>query len=228
MRRRQILLRHSVAFAFVIAASVPAFAQTRRMRVVDRDAPERGVQSQIFLIDAKDVSTRIDPTDPAGYFSVTAKCDTGFQIRAVPQSENYYAKDIECATPENHVPVGRKKYILNLKANAKILEGTNQTWDAALIYNELGVRLASTDAAESQKAKLKAIQLVGRTVGVDQATVYDPQQDKTVMTPELKAAVEAFQKSHGLDPTGVVDYRTLEIAAEKPISTYMYEVMSTE
>ena len=221
-------LRCTLAVGVLCATVTPLAAQGRKMRVVDSDAPHTGVQSEIFLIDGKDASTRIAATDAAGYFSVNAKCEPGFQIRALPNSKAYYANKIECVAQTSQLPLQRRVFIDNLKANAKVLEGTNQTWEAALIYNELAARLATMDAAEAQRAKQRTLELVGSTVGVEHATKYDPQQEKVVMTPELKAALEAYQKSVGVAATGVVDYRTLTAGAEKPISSYMYKVISTE
>lgn len=221
--------RSLTCLLMVCAAAGPVLAQQgRRMRVVDRDAPQTGIQSEIFLVDGKDVSSRVAATDAAGYFSLESKCEPGHQIRARPRSEQYFSESVECASAASEVRVGRMKYIQNLRANAIILEQRSETAEAAFIYNEIAARMASNSTVEAKKAEVKTFELIGLTLGVSAATTYDPHQERTVMTPELKAAIEAFQKSNGIAATGVLDYRTLTVASKRPISMYMYGVMRPE
>lgn len=63
-----------------------------RMQVIDRDT-SRGILSDIQLLDAKDIVTRVGPTDEAGYFA-RVDCSQGNRIRAVPKSQDYWSSTL--------------------------------------------------------------------------------------------------------------------------------------
>ena len=222
------LINRLACAVFVVAAiatpgPTPASAQQiRRIQVVDRDT-RKGVPSDIELIDPKSAASRVGPTDASGYFDLKVRCGAGSRLRASPQSRQYFSGLLECPPVTSVLPVQNIGYIRTLRANADLLEKRDHNAEAALIYNELLKRLEVADAKQATQAQEKTYALFGKTLGHDEPTRYDRLQGKLVITPEFKQAIEEFQKSKGLPATGVLDYATLEAAAEKPISVYLFE-----
>jgi hypothetical protein len=216
-----------------------AIAQPRRMQVVDADQKKLGVAAEVALVDAKSVPRSLGPTDDEGYFILNTACGQGSRLRATPKSQLYYGGMLDCPPSSlRSVPVIRKNYIKNLKTNASVLEQSGKTADAALVWNEITSRLliirsidpkAEADLPSIDAATAKTIQLFvkameqqkGQTIG--QPIRYDSSQRKQVLTPEFVEQLKQYQKAEGVPVTGTVDYTTLAVQADKPISTYVFE-----
>jgi hypothetical protein len=56
-----------------------------------------GVKSELFKIDDVGVRSRLVLTDEHGYKQVYLLCKRGDQIEAIPKSENYFQRTIDCA-----------------------------------------------------------------------------------------------------------------------------------
>jgi hypothetical protein len=213
-------------------------AQQRRMQVVDSDQ-KLGVAADIVLVDAKSVARSLGPTDEQGYFILNAACGQGARLRATPKSQLYYAGQLDCPpASSSSVPVIRKTYIKNLKANASVLEQSGKTADAAMVWNELASRLliirsidpkAEADLPSINDLQAKTIELFVK--GMEQQNGhaialpvrYDSAQKKQVLTPEFVKQLKEYQETEGVPVTGTIDYTTLAVQADEPISTYVFE-----
>lgn len=111
-----------------------------------------------------------------------------------------------------------------MQANAEFLERVKRLAEAALVWNEVLHRTPDDNPKAAAEAERKVYELFGTAIGHEgNKIVYDASQDKVVATDSLKQAIEEFQESKGIEGTGQLDYRTLEAAAEKPISTFMFQ-----
>lgn len=219
-----IMTRALLAGMLAIASASPLAAQEqRRMQVVDTDT-KRGLESTIDLIDSKNENSRLTATDKDGYFLAPSTCAPGSRMKATPASKSYFAKTVDCPVPSGLELVGltRIKYIRNLTDNASVLEQNGITGDAALVYNELAIRLLGVDTAKASSARRKSFILAGESLGVSTPLKFDAVQGRRVMSPELKQAVTILQRSKGLKTTGDLDFATLSAVSDVPLSNYLF------
>jgi len=192
------------------------------MQVVDRDT-RRGVESDIELVDTQSTSKRVGPTDENGYFTLVS-CIAGNRLRAIPKSQQYFAKAVECPPNGGIVFLQRILYFATLKTNAVTLEKLKKNGDAALGWSEISQRAPAEDKDAIKEAESKAYEQFGIAIGhTGVTTTFDPLQGKTVVTQEFRDAIKSYQKRSGIPVTGMLDYKTLSATAESPIGTYMFQ-----
>ncbi len=90
----------------------------------------------------------------------------------------------------------------------------------AVITNDFLVREHIKKSVKADPELERSLfQSVARSLGVEgtDATYFDPNQNKLVMSPALGDAVMSFQAKQGLEPNGRLDFKTLKGMAEKDV-----------
>ena len=135
---------------------------------------------------------------------------------AEPRVDTAYTNDSQC--PPSKVPVViilTTKQVANglvAVAHRALVEGDFAT--AALAHNELFVRQALQDPKAADNDRLKTIESFGRFLALSEEPLkWDPRQQQQVPSPALVNAIKVFQDHNALTPTGVLDYKTLSLAA---------------
>jgi hypothetical protein len=80
---------------------------------------------------------------------------------------------------------------------------------------------AIVDVQEVAKAEEKTYDMFAKFLNVEGATSYDPVQEKIVITPQFMDSIRHFQKKINVNATGIINYTTLQAAAEQQISKYL-------
>jgi len=110
----------------------------------------------------------------------------------------------------------------HLKANAQFMENQGNYGEAALIYNEMMMRARGFDVASAEVFRLKVLEMFGKLLGIQEPFAVDPVQNRKVITPDFKKAIQKYQQEKGLGESGRIDYGTLSVAAERPVSHYLF------
>src|SRR5262245_34377571 len=216
----EVSMRPVFAVLFVCFSAVSAEAQSSKVLQIVDDLG-KGVKSEVWKLTRSDPPqrTRLGVTGDDGLLSVAESCESGERLRAEPISTAVYnAQNLECPITKSptQLLITRVEYVLNLIANAIRAETLDKEALAALLYNEVYVRIAASDAEKAATYKLKTIQLIGGHLGVASPLMLDPAQGKhgvRVMTPSMREAIKLFQYTSHLDDTGMIDFSTLSTAA---------------
>jgi hypothetical protein len=81
---------------------------------------------------------------------------------------------------------------------------------AALIANDLLVRERSKNPDNAPALEKAVYEDTAKALKVAHATIYDPQQGRNVMSPDLKSAIMFLQRSANISPSGTLDSKTLQ------------------
>jgi hypothetical protein len=225
-RREELRLWKSIVLAgtplLFLQISAPSRQATLEtdMRVVDFDH-NYGVKSQLYALKSDDKTTNwLTQTDEAG----TAKavvCGASDRVFAKPDAaEHFQSQPVPCSQ-HAVLKVMSRSFLKQEedRANIIVLEGN---WGgAALLYNDLASRermVGIDKAADHEQLEYGA---AAKALKVPKATVHDPEQDRQVMSPDLKGAVVDYQKSLEITPDGILGYSTLEKLAGNDISNIL-------
>lgn len=193
-----------------------------RVRVINDEG--KAVKSEISKTDRERKEYRLGITNDEGYKEIDIECKSGEIIRAQPIDLNYYRNKCECPiSAQQTIKVTRKEYVGNLKANATYFENSGEYAKAAMIYNEIFIRVLDSDEKMAKDAEKKVYVLFGKALNNHEPAKFDPIQGKIVITPSLKADIEKFQESNNIKKTGNLDYGTLSKAAEAPVGLYIFK-----
>jgi hypothetical protein len=207
---------------FLTSQLLFAEGQVPSVRVINDEG--KGVKSDISKADRENKEHRLGPTDNEGYKRIDIECISGEIIRVQPVDPNYYRGKCECPlTPQHTVKVTRKEIIENLNLNAAYFENSGEYAKAAMIYNEIFVRVLDSDEKVARDAEKKVYVLFGKALNNYEPTTYDPKQNKIVISTGLKKDIRKFQKINNISYTGNLDYGTLSKAAEAPIGWYIFK-----
>ncbi len=194
------------------------------------DDQKKGVKSEIFLLMGDGTDNRLGQTGEDGVFTFPGDCNPGERIEGRPISELYYPSRTECPVQGAVLLVTRKAYLRNLLENAERLANSGEHGKASLVYNEIAARAKGFDPELADRSAMKAYENFASELtskhgaqGIDDAVMFDVEQNRYVISSELMAAITAFQARADLAPTGVLDYGTLSAAAETPINPYIFE-----
>ena len=197
-------------------------AQDRQVEV--RDDTGAGIKSELYLgeIDPKNWQGK---TDDEGNFALSQGCKMNTFVLAKPCNPFYHEGKQICGATNMKISirVTKKAFLANLEWNAEQFEESGKTAKAALIYSELGSR--KVDRKDANAATEKTIKLFAQHVQFDpskSATVFDPAQQKKVISKDLANAIRLFQVERGLKPTGQLNYKTLSVAAGVDVGTYIF------
>lgn len=188
----------------------------KRVSVVDEVG--RGVPAEIRTMDLKDQEGHFIYTDDSGVARPNKACAAGMRLIAKPRVDSVYEKDTRPPYCKEEVKVTLKmsnvKYILFRKADFAARRGEYGT--AAALYMETAARMAGTDPDEAKKAESKAYSALQSSFG-KKMVVFDPDQEKNVLTMEGIQVLKAYQADNDLPVTGKFDWFTAtKISPEEP------------
>lgn len=212
----------SLIFTFFFTSLTWGQASDQKIRVVDRDNHSHGVESKLLIIKLDNSEVVFGATDKEGYYTEKVTCQRGEWLKINPMSTLYYFYRERCPTPKTEFLVDKIYSVMNLQSSAEQLEKEGKLSKAALVYNEIMVRLSNYDEQKSKEAEQKVYLLIGKSLGVDEATKYDRSQDKVVASQSLVNAVKDFQEQSNIPVTGKLDYNTLRKSAGKDIGQFLY------
>jgi hypothetical protein len=204
-----------------------ANCQERHIYVKDADDEKIGLKSSIYTINRSGKKEFVTETNERGYQKTILDCKTGMRVRIEPNSDNYYPDTELCPSNEIQLLIFRLTRVIiinNLEANADLFEKTNDYATAAMIVNELHARQKhiAEIAVDHAVNEVRIYTLFGKHLGVKDATEYDPEQGKSVISRSLKEKIKEFQASKNINATGKLDYMTLRAAAGNDVGVFMY------
>ena len=185
----------------------------------------RGVKAEIKVLDLKDNEVHFAYTDGSGVVLPNLRCRKQDRLLAKPGISAYrmlgnhpYCNDE--VVIRMHLP--RVAVALDERADKAFADGKYGV--AAMLYTEASARYLQVDSSEAEKVELKAYEaLVRRLKLPGEPIVFDPLQDKHVLSPSGVRAVAAFQRANNILPTGVLDSKTVQVMARQAIFPYIKE-----
>lgn len=123
--------------------------------------------------------------------------------------------------------VAEKPVVSELLRIAEEQEGIGEYGDATLLYNEVHAR-AKLSKEVADYAAYAAFFNAGKVLGVEQSVRCDPEQSKYVLTEDMVAAVEKYQRDKGISPTGNLDYRTVRSFSNFGVGDYLSSVTTLQ
>lgn len=216
-------------FAIIVLLSLSSVVSGEQIvRVYDeRKMPVQSVIRRGATYEDVEVLGTTNPDN--GSLIVAPRCATGHSYYAIPETGLHYSRSVWCndAQDEVNIEVFSHQSMSTLRSNAELAETAGRLGDAALAYSELASRISLHNPVESSELSAKAIQLFAKSINspVD-ATVYDVNQNRDVMTPQFKLHLLQFQQSNGVTATGQLDARTLALHAELSMSSLIFKKQS--
>lgn len=215
-----------VSLLLSIIVLAPSGTKSAEKPVFVRDDRATGVRSEVF-VEKNAQQHRQGETNNDGYILLTKGCKQGEIISATPISPLYYKGKTDCnpAAKQLEVRVTKKAFVDILKWNATRLETAGDWAKAALVYNEIAGRVEPVNKTEAQESREKVYLLFAEHVDVGRklnVAVFDPLQEKKVMSPGFARKVEEFQFKMGIPVSGRIDYKTLSTAAGEDIGKYLF------
>lgn len=120
--------------------------------------------------------------------------------------------DNDAAARLNSVPTSDLRSTLarlkNPPSDPKVPEDTSLLM--AVFQDELSARLTGTEEAHKRTVSFRMWENMGKLLGYDEPSYFDPKVSKFIMTPEVKKAITDYQASNSLKPSGKLDYPTLK------------------
>lgn len=218
---KQIIL---IGFLFL---SYPSYSNESKdiLRIIDKDRSS-GVEATIKKITVDEKKFTVSRTGKDGYILKEFECSLLEKIKIEPKDTNYYKRDVDCPIADKTIALRSAKYEYILLSNAQISFDDGDFGTAALAYNEIAARvgLAGDEGGTQSTLVINTYKSAGKYLEVAEATWFDPQQNKVVMSENLQAAIIGLQKEKGLKETGQLDFKTLESISNKKLG----EVLFTE
>ena len=185
-----------------------------------------GVPCEIYLEGQGGNRILLGETDAHGRFMTQQECHELFKVVAAPlQNEHLYAeRPCHRLRPDvtNTILVTKIEFLENLVENATLLRNQKQYADAALVCNEIYQRAKTARPNLAKIAQSKVFEDFAHSIDYSSALLApDPKQGKFVMTGDYEDAVRGFQKEHGLEETGVIDFNTLRSQAKRGVFDYL-------
>jgi len=210
----------------LIIASQILFDNFKKIHVIAGDIGNKaiGMKSTLTKIDCNGNLIYIGTSDDRGFIETYLKCEYGDQLKADPEDPHYFHAFVNCTKDSiQRIELSRKRIINNLESNAEYYDKVGDYAKSTLIYSELHKRYKAIDAADASYMEKKVYSSWGKYFDTDESMVYDPYQEKYVMSPSLKNSTKQFQMRNNINVTGKLDYPTLSEAANAPIGTFMFE-----
>jgi hypothetical protein len=182
-----------------------------KVKVVDLDRPELAVRSKIVLVGVEGGTLKfLALTNSSGEAAVN--CTPTDLLEAIPiANRDYYLSNPAVPCSPAAILHCQSHWVLTVLTKAAQTAAMNRSYGkAALVNNELAVRQASVQLTDAAASKQRVYEQAADVLKVDDATVFDPQQGRQVMSPDLKAAVLAFQEKSDIPTSGQLDYKTLQ------------------
>ncbi|MCE9687441.1 hypothetical protein LZP73_14725 [Shewanella sp. AS16] len=191
---------------------------------MDADS-KRGIRAYIDKINVTKVKERVSITGGDGYILKDFTCNLLEQLVVTPVNDSVYYFDMfDCPMPNKLISLKSNKRQATLLKNAEWSLNNGDFGTAALAYTEAAYRLSSLDKnrQESINLEVNAYNAAGRYLSVVDSTVFDKQQNKLVMSPQLKEAILGLKNEKGLKATGALDFQTLSTMSSKTLSEILF------
>jgi hypothetical protein len=217
------VLRAIVCISFLCLFGVQSNA-SERFRVVDSDT-QNGVRAYIDIIDVNQKKQRVSITGTDGYVQKDFTCALLETLIVTPIIHRaYYFSTFECPVSKNTISLKSNKRQVYLVKNAEWSFKEGDFGTAALAYTEAAYRLSSVgqDEQEALDLEVNAYLAAANYLSVSESTVFDVQQDKRVMSSQLKKAILDLQNEKGLKATGKLDFQTLSTMSSKSLPEVLF------
>jgi hypothetical protein len=184
-----------------------------------------GVACEIYLVDGTDKYSRIGHTDQEGHASIECNCTSGQKLVADPYSYQYDKSFRTCPIQDNSI----KMIVPSKRITAVILNHGDKAYaikdfkKAAFIYNEALQRIMLNDRRKSNEIRMKIYISAGHIFSIADPIVIQSPHYKPVMSPQLKEAIQRYQRVNLLAPNGYLDYPTLSSIANMDTSDIIFQ-----
>lgn len=217
------ILRATVYVLFLCFIGAQSYA-SERFRVVDSDT-KKGVRAYIDIIDVSEKKQRVSITGVDGYVQKDFTCALLEKLVVTPVIHRaYYLGIFECPVSKSTVSLKSNKRQANLVKNAEWSLEKGDFGTAALAYSEAAYRLSSMgqDGQEFLDLEVNAYRAAASYLAVPEGIVFDVQQNKRVMSSQLKQAILDLQSEKGLKATGKLDFQTLSTMSSKSLPEVLF------
>jgi hypothetical protein len=186
-------------------------AEQNRWQVVDKHNGT-GLESTIEKLTLDNTRLKVSITDKSGFALTDINCAVLEELIIVADDNTYYQEQIRCPVQSKKIALTAASYTKNFITNATKLYEQNEFGRAALAFNEAAylVRRYEDDSALLIQLEKNAFISAGRQLAVSDSFVFDVKQNKDVMSPELRVAIEKFQSMNGLKAEGHLNFPTVE------------------
>lgn len=211
-----------LVFSYFILSGLSHGAE--KFRVVDADT-NKGIRAYIDKVDISQNKKRVSITDEDGYIRKEFTCELLEKLIITPVSHrSYYLDSFDCPISKELVSLKSNKRQKNLVSNADWSIENGDFGTAALAYSEAAYRLSSMNQnrLEYVELEVKAYNAAASYLAIVDSTVFDINQNKPVMSPQLKEALVNLQNEKGLKVTGELDFQTLSIISNKTLSEVLF------
>jgi len=161
-------------------------------------------------------------TDIKGFVQKEIECELLEKVIFIPEGD-YHTESFRCAELVKIIELSSITYSRNLIANGYFNFKKGNFGASALAYNEAGKRLSRHDESAAMDAWTQAFEASGRWLGVENPYVFDPLQQKNVISPKMSDALYKYQSDNGLPQTGKLDYRTLDLGSDVKLHKMLYK-----
>ena len=215
-------LHSSPGKGFALAAAVLILApglqaKTIILKLVDDN--NRAVDAVLFKLDSSMNKTRLGRTQN-GQIPLSDPGKQGEQVDVKPD-DNFVECKLECPLTSQVVKVTRVAVVNNLVENAFSYQNRSPA-TAALIFNELSVRIADTDASLAQQVQAKAYEQTALALNVPAHQALDKSGKEVAPSSVLQQALATFQGQNQIKPTGSANYETLSRMSGVSISRFIF------
>jgi len=197
-----------------------AFAE-QNLRVMDKDVKNKGIECEIKIKRKNGKVEYVSYTNKDGYTQVKFQCDKLDKVIFIPKSD-YYSKTFNCPIMKKEIFLSSMTYQRNLISHAELNFSKGDYGSSALAFSDAAARLKEYDKNASITAGVKAYKAIGEVLGVKESVVYDPLQNRQVLSPELGKAIKKFQQKKGLEVTGNLDFGTLRSVSKTELPAMMF------
>lgn len=216
----RIILRITFLSCFLFSLAYTQNESTSTIHVIDDNG--RGVKSEIFKVTVNGNLDRLGETDVAGILIVKIECKIGERLKIEPIGK-YLNRFIECSNAfKGKIKVTEQMVYANLVENLQHFEENNDWAKISLISNELYSRSLEQNSGDVWNKPETIYSNFASFLEVTDPIVFDPSQDRFVISPKLNMAIKEFQAKKNLRITGNLDYMTLCTAAESTIGKYIF------
>lgn len=185
----------------------------------------RGVKAEIRIIDLSEKDTHFAYTDETGVAVPDQLCSKKTRLYAKPGISVY--------RPLGNLPYCSREVILKMQL-PKVASALNAAADqafiegryglATMLYTEASARFSQIGSDEAGKVELKAYDALGKRFKLSsEPIVFDPKQEKFVLSKTGVNALIRFQRSNKLPVTGALDAKTIRLISKQALFPHIKE-----
>lgn len=207
-------IRLAVYGSLAIVSNGVALAQSFAITDADTSQP---VACYVTGVPPDGKSVNLGSTDPPGQFKFTGNCVEGYALQFIPQDGSiYFQASVFCKDAlANGVKIKKIPMPESAKLNGLILKGYVHESDpgSAAFASDL-IANAVYSEAEVRSYKITTLLQFGKFLNVQKPITYDAVTKGFVPTADLITATKKFQGVKGIIVDGVIDSKTLKLAAD--------------